>query len=60
MKLISNHELACLNERDLSALFRVTSLALAGTKRNTPERRNGLASLENIMRARAMLYGRRP
>ncbi len=60
MKLISTHELARMNERDLSHLFRVMSLALAGTKRETPERRNTLASLENISRARAVLYGRRP
>ena len=60
MRLISNHELARLNERELSVLFHAMSLALANTKRETPERTNAPASLENISRARAILYGCRP
>jgi hypothetical protein len=53
MKLISNHELQRRSESELSALFRTVSEGLVRTRRRTPERRNGLASLENIGRARA-------
>ena len=53
MKLISNHELQRRSESELSALFRTVSEGLVRTRRGTPERRNALASLENIGRARA-------
>jgi len=53
MKLISNHELLERSESELSALFRTVSEALVRTGRGSPERRNALASLENISLARA-------
>lgn len=53
MKLISNYELQRRTESELSAMFRQVSQGLARTKRHTPERRNALATLENISRARA-------
>jgi hypothetical protein len=52
MKLISNHELYKRSESELSALFCTVSKGLVRTKRESPERRNSLASLENISRAR--------
>ena len=54
MRLISNFELHRRNEKELSALFCQVSKGLVRTKRGTPERRNALASLENIARARAV------
>lgn len=53
MKLISNHELHHRSESELSTLFRVVSEGLVRTGRGTHERRNALASLENISRLRA-------
>jgi len=53
MKLISNHELQHRSESELAALFRKVSQDLFRTRRGSPERRNALASLENISRARA-------
>jgi hypothetical protein len=55
MKLIPNYELQRRTEQELSALFRHVSQGLARTKRHTPERRNGLATLENIARARRVV-----
>ena len=52
MKLISTHELYKRSESELSALFCTVSKGLVRTKRGSPERRNALASLENISRAR--------
>jgi len=52
MKLISNHELQKHSESELSALFCTVSKGLVRTDRGSPERRNALASLENISRAR--------
>ena len=52
MKLIANHELQKRSESELSALFCTVSKGLVRTKRGSPERRNALASLENISRAR--------
>jgi len=60
MKLISNFELQTRNEKELSAMFCNVSKGLARTKRNSPERRNALASLENISRARAQRLVMRP
>jgi hypothetical protein len=55
MKLITNHELQKLTERELSALFSTVSKGLVRTRRESPERTNVLASLENISLARAVL-----
>ena len=54
MRLISNLELQERGESELSALFCTVSKGLVRTKRGSPERRNALASLENISRARAV------
>jgi hypothetical protein len=54
MKLISNYELQKRTEKELSALFRQVSQGLVMTRRHSPERRNALATLENISRARRM------
>ena len=54
MRLISNYELYRQSESELSALFCTVSKGLVRTKRGSPERRNALASLENISRARAV------
>ena len=48
MKLITRFELAALSESELRGLMRETFNALARSKSGTPERRNALASLENI------------
>jgi hypothetical protein len=53
MKLISNHELQQRSESELPALFRTVSEGLVRTRRGSHERRNALASLENISLARA-------
>jgi hypothetical protein len=60
MKLISNHELQQRSESELSALFRAVSEGLVRTRRGSPERRNALASLENIGRARATYMSTSP
>lgn len=55
MKLITRSELASLNLDELTALYRETFNALVRSERSSHERRNALASLENIereMRAR--------
>jgi hypothetical protein len=54
MKLVTNHELQKRSDSELSALFCTVSQGLVRTKRESPERRNALASLENISRARAV------
>jgi hypothetical protein len=54
MKLISNYELQKRTNSELSALFCAVSKGLVLTRRESPERRNALASLENISRARAV------
>jgi hypothetical protein len=54
MKLVTNHELQKRSDSELSALFCTVSQGLVRTKRGSPERRNALASLENISRARAV------
>lgn len=60
MKLISNFELQTRNEKELSAMFCNVSKGLSRTKRDTAERRNALASLENISRARVQRLVMRP
>ena len=52
MKLISAYELHRRSANELSALFRQVSSGLVLTQRGSPERRNALATLENIARAR--------
>lgn len=52
MRLISGYELHRRSANELSALFGQVSRELVLTQRGTPERRNALASLENISRAR--------
>jgi hypothetical protein len=54
MKLISTYELQNQTENELTALFAEVSKKLLRTRRDTPERRNGLASLENISQARCL------
>ncbi len=54
MRLISELELHQRSEGELAALFALVSKGLVRTERDTPERRNALASLENISRARAV------
>jgi hypothetical protein len=61
MKLISTHELNKCSDRELSALLHTVWNSLILTKRGSAERRNALASLENISRAcSARQYGCRP
>ena len=60
MKLISNHELHKQSESELAALFSAVSKGLVRTARGSPERRNALASLENISRVRAALMSACP
>ncbi|MFQ5715863.1 MAG: hypothetical protein ACE5GQ_02050 [Nitrospinales bacterium] len=50
IKLITRHELAKLNLAQLHQLYQILQKALAQTSPGTPERRNCLASLENIQR----------
>jgi len=52
MKIIINHELAGRNESELAVLFQIVSRHVPLTTPCSPERRNVLASLENISRAR--------
>jgi hypothetical protein len=54
MKLITNHELQERSDSELSALFCTVSKDLVRTTRDSIERRNALASLENISLARAV------
>ncbi len=61
MKLISTHELEKRTDSELSGLFCAVSKGLVRTKQGSPERRNALASLENISRARvARMQGCQP
>jgi hypothetical protein len=50
---VSNHELQQRSESELAALFCAASEGLVRSERGSPERRNALASLENISLARA-------
>lgn len=54
MRLISSHELSHRSDTELAVLFGMVSQALVRSDRETPERRNALASLENIGRVRAV------
>lgn len=57
MKLISAYELHRRSESELSDLFGKVSKGLALTQGGSPERRNALATLENISRARRQKLG---
>ncbi len=57
-KLMTIAELQYRTETELHALFRQATQALARTATGTPERRNGLATLENISRAMTRAPGR--
>lgn len=50
MKLITRFELAACSESDLHGLHRAVTDALVRSPRESAERRNCLASLENIER----------
>ncbi len=54
MKLLTTIELERMTDLELRALFGLVTKGLVMTERHTPERRNGLASLENISRTLAM------
>ena len=54
VRLLTSAELVRKTERELSALFHAATIVLAQTRRETPDRRNALASLENISQARRM------
>lgn len=55
--LLTIAELQQRTDSELHALFHQASQALARTTAGTPERRNGLASLENIQRVLALPAG---
>ena len=57
-KLMTIAELQSRTEAELRALFRQATETLARTATGTPERRNNLATLENISRAIATRPGR--
>ena len=50
MKLITQYDLASKNESELRGLYRIAFNALVQSIPESPERRNALASLENISR----------
>lgn len=54
MRLITHFELAMRTAPELSALFAAVARELPRTRPGSPERRNALASLENIQRAQAI------
>lgn len=51
MRLITSYELSRKSKKELAALFAGVSQALVVTEKGSPDRRNSLASLENINRA---------
>lgn len=59
-KVITPSELHTRSETELSALFQSVSRELTGTEPGSVERRNTLASLENIQRTLAARRSRRP
>lgn len=58
-KLMTATDLQYRSETELRALFRQAHQALARTATGTPERRTGLATVENISRALALRIGTR-
>ncbi len=57
--LIVMHELEGLSEQELLALYRKVYNIVVASERNSPDRRNALASLENIIRALNNLRARK-
>ncbi len=53
MRLITRFELAARSDNELTAIFANVSRQLPRTGVGTPERRNALASLENIRQEQA-------
>jgi hypothetical protein len=53
MRLISSLELHKHSDHELAALFSLVSARLTRSGRDTPGRRNALASLENISHPRS-------
>lgn len=51
MRLITSYELSRKSKKELAALFADVSQAMIMTEKGTPERRNAMATLENISRA---------
>ena len=60
MKLITSVELSKRTEAELRALFGMVSKVLVQTERDTWERRNALASLENISRTLNAMRAAKP
>ena len=56
MKILTSYEIDTRRENELKALFGKLSKDLVSTKRNTPERRNTLASLETVRQKMAMVH----
>ncbi|NQY38155.1 MAG: hypothetical protein HRT37_25075 [Alteromonadaceae bacterium] len=54
MNLITQFELASKSQTQLRGLYKEVFNELAKSDRNSPERRNALASLENIITALSM------
>jgi hypothetical protein len=52
MRLITQHELAQRSDKDLSSLFLEATQALITSAPESAERRNALATMENISRER--------
>jgi hypothetical protein len=55
VKVITAKELQNKGEKELTSLFRMATMALTTSKAASAERRNALATLENISRARMAL-----
>jgi len=55
MQLITTYELKGRTEIQLNAIFAAATCAMVRSNPQTPERRNALATLENITRARITL-----
>lgn len=56
MRLITPDELSIRTDVELQSLFNSVSKELARTEANSVERRNALATLENIERVRAKRF----
>ena len=55
MKLITNFDIAAKSENDLRGLFGKLSKELVTTRQGSAERRNTLASMENVQRKMAVV-----
>ena len=56
MRLMTSSELSGKSKNELRGLFSKVSLFVVMTERDTPERRNSLATLENISRAMCISF----